>query len=661
MRRFLLVAVTVLLLLALCACTGTNDKPEVTTATGTGESTGKDETTGNTETTENCDTTAGDTTGEEETTGSQKTDGMRAGGTVRVVSYNIDANLDTLKSRAKGLCSILLSLDADSIGVQEARPGWVRQFDKLLTGYDYIGVSADGEKPNEWTFGTYIYYKKDKYNVVDSGTFWLSKTPDVPSRYGDTVDCNRTCCWVILEDKETGFRYVHMNSHLDWMDPDANAYQVEMIRRQIRVFEEMGLPVFATGDYNADEGTRSYQLMLQEASIGDAKYQTEDRNNIGTYPSYGEYDVTKEKPIDFCFVTKNLMQVNKYRVVDEKYEDQYVSDHFGLCIEATIPELPDSYATADAPTLGEVRIDQVGETDFTVHFAAATGKTPVVVYTVVVTDSEGNEVFRKELKSGFRLPTPPTEFSCMASGLNPDSTYEVSVTATNLFGKTSEKATVSQKTNEEKPAEPMDPADLFDLALSDTWKDASAKNNDIQSTGTPSIVDRNGSKALDFDGRSYLKVPGIKDVYETMRKGFTFEVDFEMKRTSGTPCLVSNMQAGGFGFEFSNGEFFFNMHCEGNYAGVGFKPEIRTRYHVVVTYDGELLTMYVNGVRAASKQVGGNLTFATAGSEFLCIGGDSGANGTCEWAASAYIYHVRLYSAVASSGQVKLLYEANKQ
>ena len=171
MRRFLLVAVTVLLLLALCACTGTNDKPEVTTATGTGESTGKDETTDNTETTENCDTTAGDTTGEEETTGSQKNDGMRAGGTVRVVSYNIDANLDTLKSRAKGLCSILLSLDADSIGVQEARPGWVRQFDKLLTGYDYIGVSADGEKPNEWTFGTYIYYKKDKYNVVDATPF----------------------------------------------------------------------------------------------------------------------------------------------------------------------------------------------------------------------------------------------------------------------------------------------------------------------------------------------------------------------------------------------------------------------------------------------------------------------------------------------------------
>lgn len=657
MKRFLLVMMTAFLLLALCACTGKQDQSEVTTAADTEKSTDAGETTDTAGAEETTD--AGETTNEEVTT-SQVADGMRAGGTVRVVSYNVDANLNTLKARSKGLCSILLSLDADSIGVQEARPGWVKQFDRQLTGYDHIGVSADGERPSEHTFGTYIYYKKDKYNVVDSGTFWLSKTPDVPSKYGDTVDCNRTCCWVILEDKQTGFRYVHMNSHLDWMDPDANAYQVEMIRRQIRVFEEMGLPVFATGDYNADEGTRSYQLMLQEASIGDAKYQTEDRNNIGTYPSYGEYDVTKEKPIDFCFVTKNLMQVNKYRVVDEKYEDKYVSDHFGLCIEATIPELPDSYANADVAALGEVRVDQVGENDFTVHFAAATGKTPVTVYTVIVKDSDGKEVFRKELKSGFRLPVPQEAFSCLVSGLNPDSTYEVVVTATNLFGKISQPATVSQKTKEETPAEPMSKADLFDLELTDTWKDASAKQNEILTEGNPTVVDRDGSKALDFDGKTYLKVPGIKNAYDTMRNGFTFELDFEMKRISGTPCLVSNMQAGGFGFEFSNGQLFFNMHCEGDYQGVSFTPEVRTRYHVVVTYDGELLTMYVDGARVASKQVGGNLTFAAAGSEFLCIGGDSGANGACEWAASAYIYHVRLYSAVASSGQVRLLYSANK-
>ena len=112
---------------------------------------------------------------------------MRAGGKVRVISYNLDADLSTASKRSKGMSSILLSYKPDSIGVQEARPVWVAKFKKQLEGYDYIGVSADGERPTDTTFGTYIYYKRDKYNVVDSGTFWLSTTPDVPSRYSNTV------------------------------------------------------------------------------------------------------------------------------------------------------------------------------------------------------------------------------------------------------------------------------------------------------------------------------------------------------------------------------------------------------------------------------------------------------------------------------------------
>lgn len=251
-----------------------------------------------------------------------------------MVSYNIDANLDTVDARAEGLASILLSCDADSIGVQEARPAWVEQFEKRLPEYGRVGFSADGEKPGKYTFGTYIYYKKDKYNVIDSGTFWLSKTPDVPSKFSDTVDCNRTCCWVILENKTTGKRYVHTNSHLDWMDPKATAYQIKMIQDKIKEFAAKGLPVFATGDYNTDEGTDIYKIMVSDESIGDAKYLARESMNLGTYPSYGKYNVYETRAIDFCFVTRKSVSIQKYRVLNEKYKDQYVSDHFGLQIKA---------------------------------------------------------------------------------------------------------------------------------------------------------------------------------------------------------------------------------------------------------------------------------------------------------------------------------------
>ena len=328
MKRILCILTALLLLLSAVACAGAGEST-TDSATAADTETGTEAETSGAASAEG--TTAAET---EETTGDPTVpaEGMRAGGTVRVMSYNLDADTTTAGKRAPGMLSIIRACDPDSIGVQEARSVWVTQFRRELREYSRVGVSADGANPAGDPFGTYIYYKTDKYNVIDSGTFWLSRTPDEPSKYSEDVDCNRTCCWAILEDKQTGFRYVHLNSHLDWMDEKATAYQMEMIRKQIVVFEDMGLPVFATGDYNTDEGSAVYQLMLKQESIGDAKSEAAETMSMGTYPHYGDNDVTTQKPIDFCFVTRKLMTVNRYRVVDDKYEGNYVSDHFGLLV-----------------------------------------------------------------------------------------------------------------------------------------------------------------------------------------------------------------------------------------------------------------------------------------------------------------------------------------
>ena len=210
------------------------------------------------------------------------------------------------------------------------------------------------------------------------------------------------------------------------------------------------------------------------------------------------------------------------------------------------------------------------------------------------------------------------------------------------------------------PADAIDPADIFDLDLSDGCKDASAAKNDVEVVGTPKIVDRNGDKTLDFDGTgsSYLKVPGFKNFYDTIAKGFTFELDFEMKDMGGEQYLASNAQAGGLGFGVDDGKMSFLLNLgNGGYETVGFVPQVNTRYHVVVTYSGDALTMYVNGEKVASKQVSGTFQPASQdGSQFLCIGGDSNQGNVGELFANAYIYGVRIYSAVATEEQAKILY-----
>lgn len=598
---------------------------------------------------------------------------MRAGGKVRVISYNLDADLSTASKRSKGMSSILLSYDPDSIGVQEARPVWVAKFKKQLEGYDYIGVSADGERPTDTTFGTYIYYKKDKYNVVDSGTFWLSTTPDVPSRYSNTVDCNRTCCWVILEDKETGFRYVHMNSHLDWMDEAATMYQIELIQKQIRIFEDMGLPVFATGDYNTDEGTDIYQRMLADDTIGDAKFLTDDASTIGTYPHYDDYDVTTQKPIDFCFVTKNTMTVQRYHVMDDKYNDSYVSDHFGLCIDAEVPELPDLEQAAAAPVMSALKLGDVGENSLEVSFDAASvsSAAPVVAYHLSVLDADGNVVSEESISSQFRAPDAPESFSYRAVGLNAKSTYTIRVEAVDLYGKASAPAEISGETSEAAKPEAYTEADILDLKLSDDgWSDVSAAAHEIKTVGSPELT-KHGSaneNALHFTrNNGNLAVQGFKDDYAALGKSFTMELDVELSNISKYQSLMSNMHAGGFGFEVSeDGQLRFGLHCGGSYQYVACPVEKDVRLHAVAVYDGETLTLYVNNRYASQttdqKNVGAVSSFATeSGAQYLCIGADSDASGKGEYPAEAYIYGARIYSYAATPGQaLQMYYDAHE-
>lgn len=664
MKRFLCILFTMVLILsAVASCAGTGDSTGtgMVTETETGAETTGDETTAlpASETGDGTDT-------EEETSGTPDTpaEGMRAGGSVRVMSYNLDADTTTAGKRAPGMLAVILACDPDSIGVQEARSVWANQFRRKLTGYSRIGVSADGENPTGDPFGTYIYYKTDKYTVIDSGTFWLSRTPDEPSRYSDTVDCNRTCCWAILEDKATGFRYVHLNSHLDWMDTAATAYQMEMIRKQIRIFEDMGLPVFATGDYNTDEDSPVYRLMLTEESIADAKYVAAETMSMGTYPHYGDYDVTKQKPIDFCFVTRNLMTVTRYRVVDEKYEGEYISDHFGLLVEATIPELPDRYADAAAPIKGKApTVTAVSESSLTVEFYAASGFSPVSHYLVTVLDANGQVVREKRYESGFRAPEPPRMFTYHIGGLESDTTYTVRVIAVNLYGKQSDPVEVTTTTEKTIPSAEMSAADIFDLSLSDgVWTDISAAGLELTAVRSPELTEKDGIPALYFHGNNgNLKAPGIRDHYETLRNGFTMELDVTLNQIGAYCNMMSNMHAGGFGFELNpDGTLVFSLHCNGQYEQVGFAASADVRYHLVAAYDGNVLTLYVNGKNVASKTVGEISSFATdPGAQYLCIGADADASGTGEYPAEAYIFHARIYSHAATAGQAKWLFEQN--
>ena len=242
---------------------------------------------------------------------------------IRVMSFNIrclNVGKDTWEDRIGIVTETINKSNADSIGVQEATTEWMATLDKELTKYAWVGVGRDDGK-TQGEFSS-IFYLKEKYNLIDSGTFWLSETPDVPS-LGWGAGCNRVCTWAVLENKETKEQYVHINSHFDNASEKAREESVKMILAHAEKYKD--LPVVFTADMNVVEGSANY-VQMTSGCLKDTKYLTDDSMNYLTYhdtkPSRHQGEV-----IDYVMVNDNF-NVLSYKVVTAGIDNRYVSDHF---------------------------------------------------------------------------------------------------------------------------------------------------------------------------------------------------------------------------------------------------------------------------------------------------------------------------------------------
>ena len=329
----------------------------------------------------------------------------------------------SLDGRDAVMPGLLLSYDVDSIGVQESY-GWVEILDEKLVGYARTGYCANGSTESyPWCAGNYIYYKEDKYKVIDSGIIWLNDKPDLIEDYA------QNCSWAILENKETGFRYVHMNVHLIADDHQINAQQMPIMRDAMARFIKLGFPVFTTGDFNASQGSDNYLIMMREESLHDSKLIAKESMNMGTYHGMSTTDLTGHNPIDYCFVSHEVMEVNKYEVVDTCVNGKFASDHNGVYVHATVNSLPDQYAlTPELSTDGiTIRVDEVRSYVAELTITQATDSFHVSYYKITATDEEGNVVESRYMPSRNAYKEIPPELDFTLAGLSPDTKYTVRV------------------------------------------------------------------------------------------------------------------------------------------------------------------------------------------------------------------------------------------
>lgn len=268
--------------------------------------------------------------------GEIKIDGIpaKSENATRVMSFNVrcvDDEEGSIANRSQIVVAIIDQYAPDSFGVQEATPKWIKILDKAFS--DKYARVGEGRSPIEmFTEYSAVYYRKDKYNLIDSGTIWLSETPE--KKYTKDFDSkhNRIATWAVLEDKETGVRYTHINTHLDHVLESTRVEQSKVLLNKISELEK-NTKVICTGDFNTYETAEAYSVMT--ASMTDTKTVAKNSDTGITFHKYGTIEEHKDGAIDFIFTT-NGMEVDTYKIIRNTVQGMYPSDHYPIVADIII-------------------------------------------------------------------------------------------------------------------------------------------------------------------------------------------------------------------------------------------------------------------------------------------------------------------------------------
>ena len=246
----------------------------------------------------------------------------------RIMSFNLrcaDDKEGSIKNRSKIAFAIIEQYLPDSFGVQEANGKWMKRlYKEFEETYAWVTQPRDKDSDSE---ASAVFYLKDKFELIDSGTIWLSETPDVPYTKHEDSGNTRIATWATLKHKETGEIYTHINTHLDHVSDEARALQADVLNKKILELSENGYPVVCTGDFNTDKTSIVYEEML--AHSNDARLLAKNTDDGITYHSYGKIEEHDKGAIDFIFVPKGI-EVENYKVIRDTAKGMYPSDHYPI-------------------------------------------------------------------------------------------------------------------------------------------------------------------------------------------------------------------------------------------------------------------------------------------------------------------------------------------
>lgn len=209
------------------------------------------------------------------------------------------------------------------IGFQEVTGVHYDYLVDRLPQYDSVIDYRDNSPLSE---GCPIFYHTDLYTLVDKGSFWLSKTPEMMSKDWGAAHY-RICSYVILKNNADGKEFVVFNTHLDHVSDEARINGIQVVLEKIAQFG--GLPSIIMGDFNALEGSKTYQSVTEH--FLDAQHAANHSVSTHTYQNWGNPDSFKR--LDYFMISKEGILPLAYRVQSAVVDGEYYSDHCPIVLD----------------------------------------------------------------------------------------------------------------------------------------------------------------------------------------------------------------------------------------------------------------------------------------------------------------------------------------
>lgn len=267
------------------------------------------------------------------------------------MSFNIWSDAPRNRSwirRRDRIADVLRRHLPDIAGLQEATVPMIRDLHARLPEFHWVGVGReDGRELGECAP---IFFRANRFTLVEQGHFWLAENCDLPGRGWDAL-CHRVVTWARLAETESGRVITHFNTHFDHLGRRAREQSAHLLLRKIA---DIGgtEPVVVSGDFNCRETSAPYLTLIGRRpfkapapdydSLRDSRYESATPPTGPAKTFRGLLGMLGMGRIDYVFV-KNGIRTERHAVLDEA---QGASDHRPMLVEWEFAPIVSEAATA---------------------------------------------------------------------------------------------------------------------------------------------------------------------------------------------------------------------------------------------------------------------------------------------------------------------------